>query len=126
MVEEDWDGYKSNQVVGDFQLPEHQAPCLAKYTIKQVLQSCEEDIEKTDIWLKTKTFTTQSHEVTELNEDNVKLEVDPDTEKNSFIKDGVDDCEESEKYDGHDFEDSPTVTEELNSTNHQRECRDEV
>ena len=32
------------------------------YTIEQVLESCEEDMEKTDLWLKTKTDSTQNHD----------------------------------------------------------------
>ena len=99
---------------------------IIKYTIEQVIEKCEEDMEKTDLWLKTKTDSTRNHDVTELNEENLKLEVDPDPEKKYLIKDGVDDSEESGIDDGHDFEDSPTLSEELNWTNHQKENRGEV
>ena len=99
---------------------------IIKDTIEQVIETCEEDMEKTYLWLKTKTDSTQNHDVTELNKENLKLKVDPDPEKKYWIKDGVDDSEESGRDDGHDFEDSPTFSEELNSTHHQKESRNEV
>ena len=97
---------------------------MIKYAVEQVVEKCEGKMEKTELWLKTETDTTQNQEVTELNEETFKLEVDSDPD--DLIKDGVDDSETSDRDDGHEFEDSPTVSEELKSTDHQKESKDEV
>ena len=55
MVEEDWDGYESKQVVGEFQSPEHQAPCLANiregFVIKEGFVKEETEEMKTEVKL---------------------------------------------------------------------------
>ena len=95
---------------------------MIKHNVGQLLEKCEENMDVSTFCLNTETDVTRHHEVTELNKENVKLEVDPHIDKDDLIKDGVDDSEEN----GQEFDESPTVSEELQLPDHKNKRKDEV
>ena len=99
---------------------------MIKYAVEQVLEKGKEDLEKTELWLKTETDTTQKHEVREINEETVKLEVDPNPEEEDMMECADDDSEERYGDDGYDFDKSPTVAKEIKSPDNKRESEDEI